>query len=278
VLVVALVGIAASRLAADEGGTSSPALGVRVGGALGLEPGPPESQVLPEKLPATASTVAVPILMYHYVDDQPPPAGPYADGLTVRTNDFVAEMDYLVENGFTTVSLADVYLAMAGQKELPARPVALTFDDGGLDNYTVAFPLLRERGLTGTFFVITSRVGKEGQMDWMQLREMAAEGMSVQSHTVSHPDLRGVEAARLEAELADSRLTIEKMIGQPSYALCYPAGAYDPTVVAAAQAAGYVLAVTTEAGLGGDPTAVFEMKRRRVPAFLPLATFAGLLH
>jgi peptidoglycan/xylan/chitin deacetylase (PgdA/CDA1 family) len=153
----------------------------------------------------------------------------------------------------------------------------LTFDDGGLDNYEVAYPILKEHGLKGTFFVITKTVGREGQMTWDQLREMAANGMSIQSHTVSHPDLRGVSATRLESELVGSRQAIADAIGQPSYALCYPSGAYNDTVIAAARSAGYVMAVATDKGREGDPAAVFEMKRRRVSAFLPLTTFAKLV-
>jgi peptidoglycan/xylan/chitin deacetylase (PgdA/CDA1 family) len=236
-----------------------------------------EDASLPSTLPPDAIAVQVPILMYHYVDDEPPPAGPYADNLTVRTKDFIAEMDYLVKGGYSTVSLADVYKAMAGEKELPAKPVVLTFDDGGVDNYQVAFPILEQRGLSGTFFVITGSVGKEGQRDWDQLTEMAAKGMSIQSHTVSHPDLRGVSASRLRSELVDSREAIAEAIGEPSYVLCYPSGAYDATVIEAARASGYLMAVTTDQGREGDPTAVFEMKRRRVPAFLPLDTFAKLV-
>lgn len=237
----------------------------------------PESAVLPSMLPADAVKVKVPILMYHYVDATPPPAGPYADSLTVRTKDFKAEMTYLVANGYHTVSLSDVYLAMAGRKRLPGKPVVLTFDDGGLDNFTVAFPVLEQHGLTATFFVITGRVGKEGQMEWRQLREMAARGMSIQSHSVSHPDLRGVSAARLKSELVDSRTAIAEAIGLPSYVLCYPSGAYNDRVIKAARSAGYVMAVTTDRGREGDPSAVFELHRRRVPAFLPPASFANLL-
>lgn len=73
-----------------------------------------ESASLPGRLPADAAKVHAPILMYHYVDETPPPAGPYADGLTVRTNDFRAEMQYLVDNRYQTVTFADVYRAMAG--------------------------------------------------------------------------------------------------------------------------------------------------------------------
>jgi peptidoglycan/xylan/chitin deacetylase (PgdA/CDA1 family) len=215
--------------------------------------------------------------MYHYVDDVPPPAGPYADGLTVRTGDFRAEMGYLADNDYHTVSLADVYLAMALEKKLPPKAVVLTFDDGGLDNYEVAFPILKQHGFTATFFVITKTVGRSGQMTWDQLREMAAQGMSIQSHTVSHPDLRGVSASRLASELSDSRAAIAKAIGQPSYVLCYPSGAYNAQVIKATRAAGYLMAVATDKGKEGDPSAVYEMKRRRVQAHLPLQAFAKLL-
>ena len=233
-----------------------------------------ELQALSQPLPSGASSVGVPVLMYHYVDDEPPPAGPYADGLTVRTPDFVEEMDYLVDNGYHTVTLADAYLAMAGLKELPEKPVALTFDDGGLDNYTVAFPIMKERGLTGTFFVITKTVGASGQMSWAQLEEMAQAGMAVQSHSYSHPGLPGASDERLRSELVKSRASIEEQVGQPVYVLSYPAGEYDARVIEAAKEAGYVMAVATDKGQGFGAEAPFEIKRTRIAAFLPLASFA----
>lgn len=238
---------------------------------------PVEAAALAGPLPADAKDVYAPVLMYHYVDDEPPPAGPYADGLTVRTPDFVEELEYLAANGFETIGLDDAYLAMAGLRELPAKPVILTFDDGGLDNYTVAFPLLTEYGFKGTFFVITKTVGREGQMDWDQLREMVAAGMAVQSHTVSHPDLTGVSAERLQAELSDSRTAISEATGEVGYALCYPAGSYDDTVIAAARAAGYVVAVATDSGAPLGPDSLFTIKRKRVQPFLPISTFARLV-
>jgi peptidoglycan/xylan/chitin deacetylase (PgdA/CDA1 family) len=269
VLVVVMVGLAASSAEVDTTATS-------VAATVSTQRSISEEDLPAGPLPAEAIKVHVPILMYHYVDDSPPPAGPYADALTTRTKDFTAQMQYLVENGHHTVSLADVYLAMAGRVELPNKPIVLTFDDGGIDNYEVAFPLLKEYGLTGTFFVITGSVGREGQMSWEQLQEMAAQGMSIQSHTVSHPDLRGVSASKLESELVDSRQAIAEAIGEPSYVLCYPAGAYDSRVIEATRAAGYVMAVATDKGQEGDPAAVYEMKRRRIQAFLSLATFAKL--
>ena len=283
-LLVAFVtmGVGLSFALAKEGGGPPSDIDLGGGAAVyaGEEPGrytAAELVALAAPLPADAAEVHVPVLMYHYVDDEPPPAGPYADGLTVRTPDFEEELAYLVDNGYHTVTLAEVYLAMAGLRALPEKPVALTFDDGGSDNYTVAFPLLQEYGLTGTFFVITKTVGREGQMSWDQLREMEAAGMSVQSHSYSHPDLTGVSDDRLQSELTRSRNAIMEAVGGPGYAFCYPSGAYDARVVEAVRDAGYVMAVVTDKGRVLAPAGVFEIRRGRVQAFLPLESFAKLV-
>ncbi|MHB0980444.1 MAG: polysaccharide deacetylase family protein [Thermoleophilia bacterium] len=230
----------------------------------------PVSAAAVQSLPAR-----LPILMYHYVDDEPPPAGPYADGLTVRTPDFREEMAYLAENGYRTVLLEDVAAALQGGQSLPAgRLVALTFDDGGLDNYTVAFPILREHGFVATFFVVSGRVGAEGSMTVEQLKEMRSAGMSIQSHTRSHPDLTGLGADALRAQLVGSKADIEEKVGGSVRVLCYPAGSYDKSVVEAARSAGYTLAVTTKSGKDLDPASALELPRMRIPAFMSISSFA----
>jgi peptidoglycan/xylan/chitin deacetylase (PgdA/CDA1 family) len=232
---------------------------------------------LPYALPVASTALDVPILMYHYVDDEPPPAGPYADGLTVRTGEFRDQMDYLARKGYRVVDLRAVYYSLAGGPPLPAKPVVLTFDDGGEDNYTVAYPILRDHGYVATFFVITGKVGSEGAMTWQELRELQGSGMSVQSHTVSHPDLRGLDADALAAELEQSRAAVRTETGSPADVLCYPSGEYDADVIAAAREAGFRLAVTTEPGTAFDPAHPLELPRVRIPAHLPLSSFAELL-
>lgn len=280
-VVAVLLGVGlSSTLSGEREAVAVPGMGVGAALRAGLTTGgysEVEMRALTQPLPADAVDLIVPVLMYHYVDDEPPPAGPYADGLTVRTPDFVEELEYLTENGYQAVRLSDVYLAMAGGKELPAKSVALTFDDGGLDNYTVAFPLLKEYGFTATFFVITKTVGRDGQMSWEQLQEMVSAGMSVQSHSVSHPDLRGVSDERLQSELVDSRRAITEAVGEPGYAFCYPSGACDERVVEAVESAGYVMAVVTDKGEVLNPSAMFEIRRGRVQAHMSLGSFAKLV-
>jgi peptidoglycan/xylan/chitin deacetylase (PgdA/CDA1 family) len=262
------LGTVASAGAPSVSTMPSPAVASTTTTTLGQPP-------LPSVLPVSAKPVRVPVLMYHYVDAVPVSGGPYADDLTVRTKAFEAEMRLLKTRGYHTVSLMDVYRALAGQKRLPGKPVVLTFDDGYEDNYTVAFPILRRYRLAGTFFIITRNVGKRGFMTWQQLREMRAQGMSIQSHTVSHPELPEVSTARLKTELAQSRDAIASNLGYVPRVLSYPSGKYDAKVEAEAATAGYRVAVTTHFGKRVDPAAIMAVPRVRIPAFMSLEGFAA---
>ncbi len=226
---------------------------------------------------AASGVVHVPILMYHHVDARPSSAGESAASLTVRTADFLRQMQYLSDNGYHAVTLDDIYLASVGATELPDKPVALTFDDGGLDNYEVVLPLLEERGFRATFFVITKSVGTLGHMEWDQLREMAAAGMSIQSHSVSHRKLTVTSDFHLPRELENSRAAIAREIGRPAFALAYPGGNFDDRVTEAARAAGYLIATTTESGSGFDARCAFETGRLAVTPSMTLTAFAALL-
>jgi peptidoglycan/xylan/chitin deacetylase (PgdA/CDA1 family) len=220
----------------------------------------------------------VPVLAYHYVDDVLPPTGPYASGMTVRTADFKEQMQYLADHGYHTVSLGDLYVARKGLRSLPSKPIVLTFDDGGLDNYSVAFPILRAYGFTATFFVVTGKVGAAGHMDWEDLRTMMDMGMSIGSHTVSHPaDLRTLDDSHLTQELVASRAAIAEHLGSVPEALSYPSGHFDQRVIASAKAAGYILAVSTNVGTDEGPLADFEIRRIRVVAFESLRAFSSSL-
>jgi peptidoglycan/xylan/chitin deacetylase (PgdA/CDA1 family) len=232
---------------------------------------------LPVTLPARARPLRLPVLMYHYVDATPPPAGPYAAGLTVPTWKFEAEMNYLASNGYHPVTLEQIYAAMAGVSTLPAKPVALTFDDGGQDDYSVALPILRAHHFVATFFVITGAVGRAGSMGWGELRAMQDEGMAIESHTVHHLDLRALAPARLRDELIQSRDNIGAELGEAPVAFAYPAGEYNPDVIAAVRTAGYLLAVTTHPGEILDPGRVYEWPRIRVVPGESSASFAQAL-
>ena len=124
----------------------------------------------------------------------------------------------------------------------------LTFDDGYVDNYEVAAPILEKYGFPATFYIITDKVGTPEYMTWDQVTDLDRQGMDIGSHTATHPDLTTLSAANLRRELSGSADTLKAQLGHPVYWLCYPAGKYDDDVLDYAREAGYLLATTTDPG------------------------------
>ncbi len=89
-------------------------------------------------------------VMYHYTRDLRHSRYPEIKGLDVAL--FREQIEYL-KNSFQIVTMEEVIAACSGETELPERAMLLTFDDGYVDNYTFAFPILEEFGIQGSFFI-----------------------------------------------------------------------------------------------------------------------------
>jgi peptidoglycan/xylan/chitin deacetylase (PgdA/CDA1 family) len=204
----------------------------------------------------------VPILMYH-VTKSAPAGTPYPD-LWVSPADFKGQMQWLDDNGYTGVTMEQLFDYWDQGWELPDKPVVISFDDGYPSHDRVARKVLAGYGWPGVLFLELNNVGspKTGFTKGMVKRLIDA-GWEIGSHTVSHPDLTKVGADELRFELVESRKRIKSEYGQDADFFCYPAGRYDDTVVAAVERAGYRGATTTVDGVAG-PGAPFELKRIRI--------------
>jgi len=181
-------------------------------------------------------------LTYHDVPESEDGVGHFA---TPRAR-FARQLDLARAMGVELTTLE----AAVGRAE--SRSVALTFDDGDQTHYTCAFPELVSRAMRASFFVITDRVGTAGYVTWAQLREMAAAGMSIGSHTASHAFLSTLSAARLRDELARSKGALDDALGQSTSTLALPGG--DEPVRALwplVHEAGFTLVATSRPGANG---------------------------
>ena len=119
------------------------------------------------------------------------------------------------------------------------RPIVITFDDGLLDNYTNAYPILKELGLKAYFFILASKIGTEGFMNWEQIKELKSAGMYIGSHGMTHRILTELNDADMEYELRKSKQLLEKNLACSSDYLSIPRGFYNQKVIAKAKEAGY---------------------------------------
>ena len=132
---------------------------------------------------------------------------------------------------------------LSGQQ--PAGAVALTFDDGYSSHYEIAFRLMAEFGVSGTFFLITSRVGTDEFLDWTMAAEMARAGMRFGSHAHNHVVLTTISHERLREELRVSRQMLEERLSSSIEALAVPYGFCDQHVLDAAWESGYRVVCTS---------------------------------
>jgi peptidoglycan/xylan/chitin deacetylase (PgdA/CDA1 family) len=198
-------------------------------------------------------------LCYHSIAERGP------EWLVVSPELFERQLAALRRAGWRTGGLTELAALAEGRK--PDRPTAfLTFDDGFLDNYTTAFPLLQAYGATAIVFLLPPSVDVGGplrwpevdaeadrhpdvmrSMTWEHVGEMEQAGIGFGSHTLTHPSLPTLDDARLRAELEGARAQMQARLGSCD-SLAYPFGHWDARVRAAAQQAGYRLAFTLPPG------------------------------
>lgn len=236
----------------------------------------PKPSATPVPLPASAQ---LPVLMYHYVSVPPANADKYRLDLSVTPAAFEAQLKYLKDNGFTTISLQDLHDYLSKGKPLPAKPIALTFDDGHLDAYANAFPLLKKYGMTGTFFVVTDFINYKDPeyVTWEMVKAMSRAGMSIESHSRTHKDMRNRGNAFLVWEILGPIEQITAFTGKRPYFFCYPGGQYDQAVINVLRSAGTLAAVTTHPGSTYTLANAMTWPRLRVRNTTTIAQFASLV-
>lgn len=176
-------------------------------------------------------TSQIPILLYHdLVSDEclNEKTGTATKGTVVKAEEFEAHLSYLKSANFTTISLADYFNLRAGKFRTPnpQKNIIITFDDGHISNYKVAFPLLAKFGFTATFFIISERVNQAHHLTASQIVEMSDAGMEIASHGHTHNYLPLLPAEEQFTELNHSKKMLEEITGKPVNFFAFPGGHY----------------------------------------------------
>ena len=178
----------------------------------------------------------IPILTYHSIDNS-------NSVNSVSPSSFKKHMSCLKKYGYQTLSLCDVIRYIEQGEEFPGNRLVITFDDGYTNNYTHAFPILKEFDFTAIIFITTNHIGKINNwpnqhpsipsvpmLTWEEMKEMAKYGIEFGAHTQTHPRLTEVDIKAAQEEIVSSKKEIETNLGQPVDYFSYPFGSFDDQV------------------------------------------------
>jgi peptidoglycan/xylan/chitin deacetylase (PgdA/CDA1 family) len=201
-----------------------------------------------------------PVITYHHISDE---TKLYPPSMVLPEINFFAQLDYLVENGFSSATFRDLDAMRKGSKTLPEKTVVISFN-GGYDDAYIAAQHLNGKGLKGVFFITTDKVGTEGFLDWRQVKKMHDWGMEIGSGGVTGASLLSSGEYYVRDEIFRSKQIIDEKLGQPIITFAYANGAYNDSVKAIVEEAGYLFARSSNDGSRYSGDQFFEIPTLRV--------------
>lgn len=204
------------------------------------------------------------ILMYHSIGN---------NGIlfTVTIGDLEKQMAFLKNKKYNVIRLADLVEKLKNKEKIPAKTIALTFDDAYRDNYLNAFPLLKKYDFPATVFIPTAYVGKEMMnsegktipvMNWQEMMEMENSGLiDFASHSHTHPLMNRIAFEEFVNEVKTSENFLSQNLKKPVKIFSFPKGKFKPEHADYLKERGYLGAVTVKEGLVGPGDNLFALKR-----------------
>lgn len=211
---------------------------------------------------------SIPVLMYHSIMYEKD------NELRMPKEMFREQMKYLKDNGYTTLTFDELYDFLHNNKPVPQKSVVITFDDGYADNYTNAYPVLKEFGQRATIFMITSVVDKDSSyLTSSELKELDANGIDIEAHTVGHDELSKLSYDAQLKTLKDSKGFLESCLNKNVKYMAYPFGKYNSSTIKAAEEAGYEMAFTTMGGWANKNNGIMTLNRVYISSKAPMSEF-----
>ena len=209
------------------------------------------------------------VLCYHRFEDN------RRDQLAINPAEFRAQMQQLKDNGIAVISMKDFLAWRRGEKSIPRKSAIITIDDGYISGYAVAWPILKEFGYPFTMFIYTNYVNVGGKsLTWAQLEQMRDSGVDIESHTVSHHDLRHAPRGQeyltwLHNEVYTSRDILEQKLGIKISVFAFPYGTYNEQVRKMCLEAGYQACFTVYGQHMGIDAAADQIGRYALDSLHP---------
>lgn len=215
--------------------------------------------------------VGVPVLYYHSVRES-------ADNeVTITPEKLRIQLKYIKDQGYITLTMSELKNYLLDNSPIPQKSIVITFDDGYMDNYYNAFPILKDLNMVATIFCITSNLDGSYYLSKDAITEMSNYGIDIQSHTVNHHKLDKMTYGEQLAELKTSKKTLEAITGKEVTSVAYPFGNFSDNSIKAAKDAGYTLGFTTRRGLSDRDDNPLKIDRIYINSNYDMSTFKEVL-
>jgi len=207
--------------------------------------------------PAAEPGASAVVMMYHRFGEKTLPS------TNISIAKFEAHIAELQSGGYKVLGLSEIVDAVRTGKTLPDRAVGISIDDGYLSIYAEAWPRLKKAGFPFTVFVATDPIDQKlgNYMSWDQIKEMAAAGVTIGGHTVSHLHMPAHDAARNVDEIRRSNKRLAEMLGKAPEIFAYPYGESSLAVQKLMRESGYVAAFGQHSGVIGGDGNLFDLPR-----------------
>lgn len=238
-----------------------------------IKPEPSTTVTVATYVPKASKKVSIPVLNYHSVTIDP------GNIVVISPEKLAEQMAYLHDQGYTPLTLEAFIRLLEGDnfEHPPKKPVLLTFDDGYIDNYEQAMPILAKYGFPATLFVSPGMTEHDGYLNWEQIKKLQTAGWDIQPHGMSHPHLPKLSAEEQAYEIVEARKQIEAQLGTTADIFCYPFGEFNQTTLKLLNQHGFRYAFTIQQGMATNQQQPFQLKRIFVNGEESLKAFAAKL-
>lgn len=209
--------------------------------------------------------LTVPIILYHHVE---PLAQAQKEGhaqLTVDSTYFDQQMNYLNQQGYHSISIGELVSALLSHHQLPPKSIAVTLDDGYIDDYQYGFMILKKYHIKGNFMIPTGLIMNPDYMTWDNVREIQHSDIGyIYNHTWSHAPLGEISKDKIDFELTTSQKQFQEQLGFQPNIFTYPYGSYSDLAIQELRSHGFIAALTTVAGRTQCDTNIMTLYREHI--------------
>lgn len=207
----------------------------------------------------------VPILCYHRLRQYRPTDGAGARTYIVPADVFRKQIKMLSDSGYHTITPDEYYEYLTSGRELPSKPVMISFDDTSEEQFTVGAAELDKYGFKGVFFMMTISIGRPGYMSSEQIKALSEKGHVVASHTTDHHNVKKYSGADWDFQLARPKSKLEMITGKPVEYFAYPFGEWNSAAIPEIKKRNYKAAFQLSSYKRDTTEPLYAIRRMIVP-------------